>query len=117
MPAKRTPQRVIPEPTRPLMSHGRALWDVVHSAGDVRGNVEPLLMTCERFDERTRLRIEIQNHTAADRFKEANDVRASLRALEAMLNDDFERLGLRTILPVVSVAPDSWMTNVAQLRS
>ena len=96
-----------PEPSRPLGEHGRKLWNDVHALGQVRGNIEPLLMLCERFDERTAIQVP---GSAEDR--------AGLRALDAMIADDFERLGLRTILPNVAVeVADDWTVKLAAERS
>lgn len=85
------------------------LWNDVHALGEVRGSLEPLLMLCERFDERTRLRVKL----AQDNPPLAED-RAGLRALDAMITDDFERLGLRTIIPSqVDVRADDWTARLA----
>lgn len=101
----------IPEPYRPLGAHGRRLWDEVHSTGDVRGSFEPLLMLCERFDERTRLRMKV----ARDELAED---RAGLRAIEASIVDDFERMGIRTIVPSQSqVRADDWTAQLAMLEA
>jgi len=94
------------EPHRPLEVDGRRLWDAVHALGQVRGQVEPLLMLCERLDERATIQVP---GTAQDR--------AGLRALELMITDDFERLGLRTILPQAQVERDDWTTKLAAVRA
>ena len=96
-----------PEPHRPLGAHGLRLWNEVHALGEVRGSLEPLLMLCERFDERSRLRMKV----ATDQLPED---RAGLRAIEAAIADDFERLGIRTIVPAqTSIRPDDWSAQLA----
>lgn len=50
-----------PEPHRPLMTHGRELWDRMWGAGiawiSPDTDAELLLITCEMIDERWNLRI------------------------------------------------------------
>ena len=94
------------EPHRPLGVDGRRLWDDVHALGQVRGQVEPLLMLCERLDERATIQVP---GTAQDR--------AGLRALDAMIAADFERLGIRSILPQAQVDRDDWTTKLAAVRA
>ena len=116
-----SPTPILAEPSRPLGQHGRKLWDDVHRLGQVRGNIEPLLLTCERFDERAALRAEVfrslQPHTDKAKPAPPKADRPALRAVEEMINDDLERLGLRTILPqgTVEVA-DNWMVKMAAVR-
>lgn len=113
-PKKRTQTRpaqpVIPEPPRTLLGVGSKLWNEVHSRGEVRGNIEPLLMLCERLDERTRLRtLVFTNDDPADR--------AGLRALEAQIDESLERLGLRTLLPAnAAVHADDWTVKLAAVE-
>lgn len=54
-----------PEPHRPLLTHGRELWDRVWNSGiawiSPDTDVELLLMTCEMVDERWNLRIKVMS--------------------------------------------------------
>jgi hypothetical protein len=121
--AKTAPAVVVPmviDPPRPLGQHGRKLWDDVHRLGQVRGSIEPLLLTCERFDERAALRAEVFRSLQPqqkDGPPPPKADRPALRAVEEMINNDLERLGLRTILPqgVVEVA-DNWIVKLAARR-
>jgi hypothetical protein len=113
MATKRGADSVVPvlvEPHRPLASHGRRVWDACHASGEVRGNVEPLLMLCERIDERVMLRARVfSSNNPADR--------AGLRALDTLIDESLERLGLRTILPVgTKVVADDWTVSLAAVR-
>lgn len=96
------------EPPRPLGSVGRKLWDEVHLLGDVRGTIEPLLMLCERIDERVSLRVRVITSNN-------KDDRAGLRALDAQIDEALERLGLRTLMPtaVRTVKADDWTVKLA----
>jgi len=112
---------VRPVPSRELGEVGLRLWDDVHDLGEVRGCIEPLLMLCERFDERHDLRARLatpptETESGDDAPSMAGE-RAALRALDAMIGDDFERLGLRTVLPNLSaVRAASWVTELAARR-
>lgn len=110
----------VPEPVRPLGTFGRMLWDEVHGLGEVRGSFEPLLMLCERIDERTRLRVAM--NTRVDDEGQAlpalPEQHAALRALEAQIDLAFRDLGIRTILPNRGdgVDADNWAAELATLR-
>lgn len=98
------PAPAIPEPARPLATHGRALWDQVWARGQVRGNAEAFLIVCEQLDERNALRLRV--------FKD-NDHhdRAGLRALEAAIVAGLTALGLGPVMPDQGDAPDDWTTR------
>jgi hypothetical protein len=108
-----------PEPIRPLGRFGRALWDEVHGWGDVAGSLEPLLMLCERVDERTRLRVAMSRSDASGQPIDATpEQHAALRALEAQIETSFRDLGIRSILPNRSDVSDAdnWAAELAALR-
>ena len=111
---------MIPEPGRPLGETGRHLWDEVHGLGVVLGSLEPLLMLCERCDERTRLRVVMATRTSSDgeRVPASTDQHAALRALEAQIEASFRDLGIRTVLPNRSDLSDAdnWAAELASLR-
>lgn len=79
-----------PEPERPLLQPGRALWDKVWGMGanwiSPSTDVELLLMTCEMVDERWNLRAKVM------RDGEAKD-RRGLRALESLIINNLSLLG------------------------
>lgn len=77
------PNAVVPEPHRPLGQTGRGLWDQVWSSGAgwlSRGmDAEVVLLACELSDERTRLRVKLQQQPDAWRDRRA------LRELERQI--------------------------------
>jgi hypothetical protein len=102
--------RQIPDPPRKLATVGAALWADVHEAGDVRGSVEPLLMLCEKLDERDDLRASV---AASGDWRD----RVALRALDQQIADGLERLGIRSLLPLRESHADDWTVRLARLRS
>lgn len=112
----------VPESPRPLLAHGQRLWAEVHQLGSVRGAVEPLLILCEQLDERVTLRLTIMTANSPDRPKpiplsEVAAMRLGLRQLDQQLADGFERLGLRTVMPVGEItAADDWTVKLAAVR-
>jgi len=108
------------EPARPLGSTGRALWDEVMALGEVKGSLEPLLMLCERVDERTRLRVDMNSRTddAGNRLPPTGEDHGALRALESQIDLAFRDLGIRTVLPNRSdlADADNWAAELASLR-
>jgi hypothetical protein len=103
--------RQIPEPPRPLKAVGRTLWDDVHSLGEVRGSVEPLLILAEQLDERTGLR---QRLAASSEWRD----RIGLRQLDDRIGAALRDLGIRSLLPSPgsSGTADDWTVRLARLR-
>lgn len=112
----------VPEPPRPLLANGARLWADVHRLGAVRGNIEPLLILCEQLDERVNLRLSIMTANSPDRAapippSEVAAMRLGLRQLDQQLVDGFERLGLRTVMPVGEITTaDDWTVKLAAVR-
>ena len=109
-------------PPRPLLTHGKRLWDEIHAAGDVRGNVEPLMILCEQLDERVNLRVQVftgllpgtQTPIPAS---DLAGLRAGLRALDQQIIDGLDRLGLRTLMPAgANLVADDWTVQLAAVR-
>jgi hypothetical protein len=100
-----------PSPPRPLKAAGLTLWNDVHSFGDVRGNVEELLILCEQLDERSELR---QRLTASGEWRD----RIGLRQLDDRIDAALKHLGIRSMLPDRSGEPvDNWVTRLARTYS
>ena len=74
--------RDIPPPPRPLQAAGRTIWDDVHDLGQVRGNLEPLLILAEQLDERADLRLRL---AASGEWRD----RVGLRKLDEQITDGF----------------------------
>lgn len=107
----------IPEPKRPLLTYGRALWDDIWGAGiswiAPATDTELLLMTCEMVDERWNLRIRVmQNNDPTER--------RGLRALDAQIERNLSLLGFtpadRSRLGVAEVRAQSKLEEVRALR-
>ena len=95
------------------------MWNEAHASGDIAGSLEPLLMLCERVDERTRLRIGMnQIDAAGDPVPATDGQHASLRALEASIEATMREMGIRTILPNRSLGDDvdDWAAALADVR-
>ena len=95
------------------------LWDEVHGLGDVKGSLEPLLMLCERIDERWRLRVAMNQVDAAGvPIPATAEQHSALRALEASIDLSFRDMGIRTILPNRNIGAqvDNWAAELANLR-
>jgi len=95
------------------------MWDEVHASGEVKGSLEPLLMLCERLDERFRLRAAMNRiDDAGQPVPATSDQHGALRALEAQIEAAFRDLGIRTILPNRGAAAtsDNWAAELAALR-
>lgn len=80
----------IPEPGRRLEESGLALWSQAFSKKDtwlMSSDLELLLMTCEKLDERDSLRTYVLENL------EAWHERAGLRVLEKQIEDNLNLLG------------------------
>ncbi len=77
------PTAVVPEPHRPLGQTGRGLWDQIWSSGagwlSRSMDAEVVLLVCELSDERTRLRVKLQQ--SPDGWRD----RRALRELEKQI--------------------------------
>jgi hypothetical protein len=80
----------IPEPLRPLLKHGRTVWDTVWQVGvnwiSPNTDVELLLMTCEMIDERWNLRVKVMQSDDAK-------MRRGLRELDRLIIGNLSLLG------------------------
>lgn len=80
----------IPDPARPLLTHGRELWDRVWSVGATwispNTDMELLLMTCEMVDERWNLRIQVMQ-------TDDPRMRRGLRELDRQIVSNLSLLG------------------------
>jgi hypothetical protein len=84
------PLRVIPEPTRRLEESGLALWNSAFSKPNTwlaSTDLELLMLTCEKLDERDLLRIYVMENI--DAWHE----RSGLRLLEKQIEDNLNLLG------------------------
>ena len=107
-----------PEPERPLLQPGRALWDKVWEMGanwiSPSSDVELLLMTCEMVDERWNLRAKVM------RDGDAKD-RRGLRALETLIINNLSLLGFtptdRSRLGVAEVKAQSKLEELMSRRA
>ena len=84
------PLRVIPEPTRRLEESGLSLWNSAFSKPDTwlaSTDIELLMLTCEKLDERDLLRIYVMENI--DAWHE----RSGLRLLEKQIEDNLNLLG------------------------
>jgi hypothetical protein len=105
----------IPDPSRPLGSHGKQFWDRVWQMGSswISSNTdyETMLMTAEMIDERWNLRVKVMTDG------QARDRRA-LRDLDRAIQSQLASLGLtpadRSRLGVAEVKK---MSKLAELRS
>lgn len=94
----------IPEPERPLLQYGRALWDKVWSAGinwiSPTTDTELLLMTCEMVDERWNLRVKVlRDDDAKDRrgLRELDRIIVGNLSLLGFTPSDRSRLGVAEV--------------------
>lgn len=107
-----------PEPERPLLQPGRALWDKVWEMGanwiSPSSDVELLLMTCEMVDERWNLRAKVM------RDGDPKD-RRGLRALETLIINNLSLLGFtptdRSRLGVAEVKAQSKLEELMSRRA
>jgi|Laugrefabdmm15dn_1035133.scaffolds.fasta_scaffold44641_2 hypothetical protein len=84
------PLKVIPEPTRRLEESGLALWNSAFSKPNTwlaSTDLELLMLTCEKLDERDLLRIYVMENI--DAWHE----RSGLRLLEKQIEDNLNLLG------------------------
>lgn len=107
-----------PEPERPLLQPGRALWNKVWEMGvnwiSPSSDLELLLMTCEMVDERWNLRAKVM------RDGDAKD-RRGLRALETLIINNLSLLGFtptdRSRLGVAEVKTQSKLDELMSRRA
>ena len=82
--------KITPEPLRPLMKYGRAVWDTIWQVGvnwiSPNTDVELLLMTCEMIDERWNLRVKVMQSDDAK-------MRRGLRELDRIIIGNLSLLG------------------------
>jgi hypothetical protein len=84
------PLKAIPEPTRRLEESGLALWNSAFSKPNTwlaSTDLELLMLTCEKLDERDLLRIYVMENI--DAWHE----RSGLRLLEKQIEDNLNLLG------------------------
>jgi len=93
-----------PEPHRPLLTHGRELWDRVWNSGiawiSPDTDVELLLMTCEMVDERWNLRIKVMssdNMQMARRLDNLSRIIIANLSLLGFSPSDRARLGVAEV--------------------
>lgn len=107
----------IPEPPRPLLKPGMALWERIWRSGvnwiSQDTDIELLLMTCEMIDERWNLRIKVMQ----------NDDMVMARRLDNLtriIADHLSRLGFspsdRARLGLAEVARQSGVAQLQQLK-
>lgn len=105
------PAGEIPEPPRPLLEPGEALWNRVWASGinwiSPDTDLELLLMTCEMVDERWNLRIKVMqtdNMQMARRLDNLSRIIASNLSLLGFSPADRSRLGLAEVARVSKLA-------------
>ena len=105
------PAGEIPEPPRPLLEPGQALWNRVWQSGitwiSPTSNLEILLMTCEMVDERWNLRIKVMqndNMQMARRLDNLSRLIASNLAQMGFTPAERSRLGLAEVARVSKLA-------------
>jgi len=80
----------VPEPPRPLLKYGQALWDRVWAMGltwvSDTTDLELLTMTCEMVDERWNLRVKVMQSDDAT-------MRRGLRELDRQIISNLSLLG------------------------
>jgi len=80
----------VPEPPRPLLKYGQALWDRVWAMGltwvSDTTDMELLTMTCEMVDERWNLRVKVMQSDDAT-------MRRGLRELDRQIISNLSLLG------------------------
>ena len=93
-----------PEPHRPLLTHGRELWDRVWNSGiawiSPDTDVELLLMTCEMIDGRWNLRIKVMqsdNMQMARRLDNLSRIIIANLSLLGFSPSDRARLGVAEV--------------------
>ena len=88
------PLKVIPEPSRRLYESGLNLWNSAFARQDTwlaNTDLELLMLTCEKLDERDSLRIYVMDNI--DAWHE----RAGLRLLEKQIEDNLNMLGFTPV--------------------
>jgi len=98
----------IPEPSRPLLTHGREMWNRIWETGYLwispTSDYELCLMTCEMIDERWNLRVKVMQSDDAR-------LRRGLRELDRVIISNLSLLGFsptdRTRLGIAEVKKQS----------
>jgi hypothetical protein len=88
------PLKVIPEPSRRLYESGLNLWNSAFARPETwlaNTDLELLMLTCEKLDERDGLRIYVMDNI--DAWHE----RAGLRLLEKQIEDNLNTLGFTPV--------------------
>lgn len=88
------PLKAIPEPSRRLYESGLNLWNSAFTRPDTwlaNTDLELLMLTCEKLDERDSLRIYVMDNI--DAWHE----RAGLRLLEKQIEDNLNMLGFTPV--------------------
>ena len=95
---------VIPEPSRPLLTNGKILWDKVWSMANnwlsPDTDVELLLITCELIDERWNLRVQVFRDNRPEERKALRELDKQLMANLSLLGftpTDRSRLGVAEV--------------------
>jgi len=108
-----------PEPSRPLLKHGKELWNKVWDTGinwiSPNTDTELLLMTCEMIDERWNLRVQVMtNNDPKDRrgLRELDKAIVSNLSLLGFSPSDRSRLGLAEVKKMSKL--EELMTKKAQ---
>lgn len=89
-----TPLNFIPEPSRRLYESGLNLWNSAFAKSETwlaNTDLELLMLTCEKLDERDGLRVYVMDNI--DAWHE----RAGLRLLEKQIEDNLNMLGFTPI--------------------
>jgi len=107
-----------PEPPRPLLKYGQALWDRVWAMGltwvSASTDLELLTMTCEMVDERWNLRVKVMQTDDAK-------LRRGLRELDRQIVSNLSLLGFspsdRSRLGVAEVKAKSRLEELMERRA
>jgi hypothetical protein len=112
------PLKVIPEPSRRLDESGLNLWKSAFSRTDTwlaNTDLELLMLTCEKLDERDSLRIYVMDNI--DAWHE----RSGLRLLEKQIEDNLNLLGFtpmaRQKLGIQEVKAQSKLEELMQKKA
>ena len=112
------PLKAIPEPTRRLEESGLALWNSAFSKPNTwlaSTDLELLMLTCEKLDERDLLRIYVMENI--DAWHE----RSGLRLLEKQIEDNLNLLGFtpmaRQKLGIQEVKAQSKLEELMQKKA
>ena len=112
----------IPEPSRPLLTHGRAFWERVWEIGGLwispTTDYEMMLITAEMIDERWNLRAHIMG-TKPENLDPKQ--RRALRELDRNITSNLAQLGLspaeRTRLGLAEVKRQSKLAELKGMKN